>query len=62
MVKVAACITSIIILTLICRDMAKPSNYKNQLFKNTDFVVLYYRSTRGQLNQVFFSFAMNHLT
>ena len=41
--------------------MAKPNNNKNHVFVNTDFVVIYYCSTRKQLNQLF-SFALNLLT
>ena len=42
-----------------CHDVAKPNNYRNHIFENIDFVVYYY-STREQLNH-FFSLAFNWL-
>ena len=37
----------------------KPNNYVNHVFENIEFVGVCYRSTRKQLNQIFFGFAMN---
>ena len=47
---------------LHCYDMVEPNDYKNPVFENIDFAVIYYCSTSEQLNQFFFSFAMKLLT
>ena len=46
----------------LCRDITESSYYKNHVFENIDFIVIYFWSTKQKLNYIFFSFALKLLT